>query len=84
MKLQTPAPKPLLAAALLALLASLGACGGGGSAAATTPTTPTADPTVSALGGQLPGDAADTTTLPASLLPPDATAALDASLLPPS
>jgi hypothetical protein len=68
---------------LLVLASTLSACGGGDSAA----TTPVAeDPTVTALSGLLPSAAASsaTDTVPATHLPPDATAALDSSLLPPS
>ncbi|MEY4748332.1 MAG: hypothetical protein RIQ60_546 [Pseudomonadota bacterium] len=83
MKAHNPASKALAAATLLALVAALTACGGGSSDSAGS-TTPTVDPTVSALSTLLPADAAGITTLPASLLPPDASTALDASLLPPS
>lgn len=78
----TLTPQRLAAPAVLALVLALSACGGGSDDSASN--TPAVDPTVSALSGQLPSDTTDTTVLPAGLLPPDATAAIDSSLLPPS
>ncbi|MBK6852409.1 MAG: hypothetical protein IPG93_12455 [Burkholderiales bacterium] len=78
----TLTPQRLAASAVLAIALALSACGGGSDDSASN--TPSVDPTVGALSGQLPSDTTDATALPASLLPPDATAAIDSSLLPPS
>lgn len=64
---------------LLALATSLTACGGGSDESA-----PAVDPTVSALSGQLPESTGSAAELPARMLPPDAAATLDASLMPPT